>query len=519
VLPAVSASTTTAMTDVIRMVIPEVTLVGTACALFAMAATAAGRGATLLTMLAGVFLSAIFAAHFGPLESSLLGSDPASIYRLTIDPTGAASFIRWLSIATAGLLSLLVFRDVVERHAGEFYGCLAVAAAGVSLVGRAHDLVVLYLALEMISIPTYILLYLPARSKAGQEAALKYFLLSILSSAILLFGFSYLYGATGTTNLTAIKDILTGANTQSVSIVTLFGIILTLVGVAFRLAAVPFHFYAPDVYQSGPTGVVGMLAVWPKIAGMTALVKLLGLADANPAKQPFDTTTIIPYAIVVLASVSMTFGNLVALLQTNLKRIMAYSGIAHAGYLLTALAATGSGGSAGIESIYFYLAAYAFMTLGFFAVIRAIDSPERPVESIDDLAGLAAEKPMLAAALAVSLLGMIGIPLTAGFVGKLNIFVAALTAPADTPMGQGFRILAAVMAVNAAIGAVYYLRILTTIYFRTALRPFQSACELAGTAAVICSGISLAMGIYPKPVVDAARIAAYVVPSAKITAK
>jgi NADH-quinone oxidoreductase subunit N len=509
VFATVSVNTTAVMSDVVRMVIPEVALVGTACALFAFAASGVGRGAAMLTSLAGLFLAGLLAANYGPLEAALLGNDSMAAYHAVILPTGPATFVRWLAILASAALVLIGFRDATDRHAGEYYGCLVTVAAGISLVGRANDLVSLYLAFELISIPTYILLYLPAATKAGQESALKYFLLSLLSSAVLLFGFSYLYGAAGTTNLAAIAEIFAKANAAGVSPLALIGIVLSLAGVAFRIAAVPFHFYAPDVYQAGPTGVIAMLAVVPKVAGLTALVRLLGLADATPGVQPFDATTVVPYAVTVLAAVSMTFGNLVALMQSNLKRLMAYSGIAHAGYLLTAVAAAGAG-KGGIDAVYVYLAAYAAMTLGFFAVLRAVDSAERPVETVDDLAGLAGDKPMLAVAMAVSLLAMIGIPLTLGFAGKLGIFIAALTAPADTPMGNGFRVLALVMAVNAAIGAVYYLRILTTAFFRTPLRPFAPACEMAGFAAVACAVVSLAFGVYPKPIADAARNAAFV---------
>lgn len=504
----ISSPAADVMAAAIRLVVPEVALAGAACVLFVMAAFSVKRATAFLATILGIGLAMVLANSYGPQESALVGSDRSSLYFSTIDPLGPALYIRWLALIGAAVLASLVFVETSDRTAGEYYGSFLVLVTGVSLVGRANDLISLYLALEMISIPTYVLLYLPsisspaASGRSMPESAVKYFFLSILSSAIMLFGFGYLYGATGTTNLAAISEFLTRANSESFSPLALIGIVLAIAGVGFRIAAVPFHFYAPDVYQAGPTGVVAILAVVPKWAGFAALIRLLGMADPDLASQPFDAKSVIPFVLWVLAAVSMTFGNVLALLQDNLKRIMAYSGIAHAGYLLIGLSAAGTGRS-GIDAILFYLAAYGLMTAGFFAVLAAVHRPERPVETVDDLAGLAVDRPVAAACVAIALLSMIGIPLTAGFPGKLQLFLSAYLAPTDTPMGFGLRTLAFVAAVNAAIGAVYYLRILGAIYLRTPLVPFvKDVGRPALVAAMACAVGTLAFGIYPKPLSD-----------------
>jgi NADH-quinone oxidoreductase subunit N len=501
----ISSPAVDVMAAAIRLVVPEVALVGAACVLFLFAAFSVKRITAFVVTLLGIGLAMLLANGYGPQEAAIFGSDRSSLFFSTIDPLGSAMYFRWLTLIGAAVLAFLVYGETSDRTAGEYYGCFLVLMAGVSLVGRANDLITLYLALEMISIPTYVLLYLPSISSSAAtgrsmpESAVKYFFLSILSSAILLFGFGYLYGAAGSTNLAAISEFLTQANRESFSPLAIIGIVLAIAGIGFRIAAVPFHFYAPDVYQAGPTGVVAILAVVPKWAGFAALIRLLGMADLDLASQPFDANSVIPFVLWVLAAVSMTFGNVLALLQDNLKRIMAYSGIAHAGYLLIGLSAAGSGRS-GIDAMLFYLAAYGLMTAGFFAVVLAVHRSERPVETVDDLAGLAVDRPVAAACLGIALLSMIGIPLTAGFPGKLQLFLSAYLAPTDTPMGFGLRTLAFVAAVNAAIGAVYYLRILGAVYLRTPLVPFvKDVGRPALIAALACAIGTLAFGIYPKP--------------------
>jgi NADH-quinone oxidoreductase subunit N len=507
------------LTAAYQMVVPETVLVGAACVLFLAGlvaprrAVAAGLG--LLGLAGAMLAAALIAPHelstfWAPTEGTAY--DPRAI--APFDPTGAAAFVRWTALA-AGVVFLLLGRsETRDDTACDYTACLLVLTAGTSLVGRANDLVSLFLALEMVSIPTYVLLYLPVRTRAAQEAAAKYFLLSVLSSAVLLFGFSYLYGLAGSTNLGAVKDALVAAHKASVSPMALVGVVMAVAGLGFRIAAVPFHFYAPDVYEGGPTGVVAQLSFVPKVAGFVALARVLGLLTPPAAELPFDAIhTLIPLTLWVLAVVTMTVGNILALLQDNLKRLLAYSGIAHGGYMLIGLVAASAlpeaKGAApaqtGVDALLFYLIAYGLMTVGIFAVLIHLTTS---VDTVDDLAGLGQTHPATALVTTVFLLSLIGLPLTAGFLGKFLLFVAAFDAPTDGPMGNMSRILAAAAAVNAAVGAVYYLRIIGVMYLRSPLRPGEPARPSAAfVAALACAAATVVLGVYPKPLADAAKAA------------
>ncbi len=511
------------LTTAYRLVLPETLLVGVACVLFLAAVIYPKRWLAIALGLLGLTAAGLVAAAFGPTEIALFngsveGTSHAARSVAPFDPTGVAVFVRWLSLGAASLFLVLAYNETRDDTAAEYVACVLVVTAGVSLVARANDLISLFLALEMISIPTYVLLYLPAKSKAGQEAAAKYFLLSILSSAVLLFGFSYLYGLTGSTNLGAVVDALAEAHKHDVSPMALVAIVLVIAGLGFRIAAVPFHFYAPDVYEGGPAGVVAQLAVVPKIAGLIALARILGMLDPLSNRLPFDAVhTLIPLTLWVIAVITMTFGNVMALLQDNLKRLLAYSGIAHGGYMLIGLVVASAVPDtkssyivqSGVDSILFYLVAYTLMTVGAFAVIQRVGgSTGDGSVTLDDLAGLGQTRPATALAMTVFLLSLIGLPLTAGFMGKFLLFLGALETPAVGPMGNMYRILVVVAAINAAIGAVYYLRAIGMMYLRTPMKaPEPSKTGPAFVAAAICAVGTIVLGVYPKPVADAARAA------------
>jgi NADH-quinone oxidoreductase subunit N len=509
------------LTGAFGLLVPEAVLVAVACVLFAFGLFVAKRLPAVALALAGVAGAAVAALLLGGYEIASFWQpvegtpyDPRSV--APYDPTGPAAFIRWLSLAAAAVFLLLSWPEMRNDNAAEYSAFTLIIAAGASLVGRANDLVALFLALELVSIPTYVLLYLPVRTRAGQEAAVKYFLLSVLSSAVLLFGFSYLYGLTGTTNLGAMVATLSTAHQQSVSTPALIAAVMVIAGLGFRITAVPFHFYAPDVYEGGPTGVVAQLSIIPKVVGFIALARLLGLLAPPVDRLPFDAVhTLVPLTLWVIAVVTMTFGNVLALLQINLKRLLAYSGIAHGGYmligLLVALSLPESPGrepsQTGMDALLFYLVAYGLMTVGTFAVILYLSTADRPAETVDDLAGLGQTHPVTAASLAVMLFSLIGLPLTAGFVGKFLLFMAAFDAPTSGSMRNMYRILAVIAAVNAAIAAVYYLRVVGVMYLRSPLRPVES--RLSGrpalSAAILCAVITVILGVYPKPLAEAAR--------------
>jgi NADH-quinone oxidoreductase subunit N len=433
---------------------------------------------------------------------------------------------RMIAIIGGIVLVLASWNDVSDRLAPEYHACLLVIVAGLGLTGATNDLITLFLALELISIPTYILLYLQKTDRPAQEAAAKYFLLSVFSSGLLLFGFSYLYGVSGTTNIPAILDALRGKPT---GMLTLVAVVMVVAGLGFKITAVPFHFYAPDVYQGASTTAAALLAFVPKVAGFVALLRVLGFISVEEFTSPGLTLGLFlpSFLFGILATITMCLGNVMALLQDNLKRILAYSSVAHAGYMLIGLAAApglslvaGKQVTSGSEAILFYLVAYGSMTLGAFAVITYLSTPERPVETIDDLAGLGSSHPGVAALMALFLFSLIGMPATAGFIGKFLLFFSAMGLPADTSaqlpeLGKvqeyatRLRYLALIGAINAAAAGWYYLRIVAAMYLRTPLKPLAAPASWPGLAAVcICAALTLGLGVYPKPLVEAARAAA-----------
>jgi NADH-quinone oxidoreductase subunit N len=498
---------------VFRLAAPEIALVGTACAAFLFGCVWNRRWLWFVVSLLGVILAMVLA---GVLDQPV----PPAVAAAPLAPDAAAGFVRWVALISLAVLLFVAWGEVDRTNAAEYYGCLLVAGAGASLAGRANDLVTLFLALELLSIPTYVLLYLPARTRLNQEAAAKYFLLSVMSSGVLLFGFSYLYGLTGSTNLAAVADAITKARPAgeplAVNPMALLAAVMVVAAVGFRVTAVPFHFYAPDVYEGGPAGVVAQLAFFPKLAGFAALARVFGLVGADPRHLPFDPNTQIPLLLWVLAILTMTLGNVLALLQDNVRRMLAYSSVAHAGYMLMGVVvasaipdAKAAPGVGGIDALLVYLVAYGMMTVGAFAVVLYLGTPERPVEAVEDLAGLGQSHPVSAAAMAVFLLSLIGMPLTAGFAGKLMLVVGAFFAPTETPMRHLYQGLAVVAAVNAAIGAYYYLRVLGVMYLRTPLRPAtRSRAVPTLLAAVALAGATVFFGVYPEPIAKAARKAA-----------
>jgi NADH-quinone oxidoreductase subunit N len=395
----------------------------------------------------------------------------------------------------------------------------------------ANELITLFLALELVSIPTYVLLYLPRVDRVAQEAAMKYFLLSIFSSALLLFGFSYLYGLGGTTNLPGLTAALERAKGGGVMPgVALVALVMVVAGLGFRITAVPFHFYAPDVYQGTTTGAAALLAFVPKVSGFAALVRVLGfvvpglaaegggvaLDSRPPVIQPLGDQ--IPVLLWIVSAVTMSLGNLLALLQDNVKRLLAYSSVAHAGYMLIGLAVAPklvgdtTAPVGGVEAVLFYLVAYGAMTIGAFAVLSSLSTKERPAETVDDLAGLGRTHPGLALVMVLFLFSLIGLPLTAGFAGKLFLFLGALglpNRPGDPQMAeqhQLFTTLAVIAAINAAIGGWYYLRIAAVMYLREPLEPLPKPRSVPLRLAVLtCAVLTLGLGVYPEPLLRAVR--------------
>jgi NADH-quinone oxidoreductase subunit N len=496
--------------QVFRLALPEAILVGVACLLFVVSTlrTVNRNVAGALALLGLGFAAAV---HFtSPAPEGLI----RTVAPLWPDPL--ATFVRLTSLGTGALLVLFSWHECDDSRSAASHACLLIATAGFSLVGAANDLIVLFLSLELISIPTYVMLYLPrANDPHAQEAAVKYFMLSVLSSALTLFGFSYLYGTAGTTNIAALMQLLPRFAVGESSISLLIASVLVAAGLGFRVTAFPFHFYAPDVYQGGPTGTVTFLAFVPKVAGFVAILRLFNyVGDAEPVAGDFVKR--IMMLLWLLAAVTMTAGNVMGLLQTNLRRMLAYSSVANAGYMLIGVAVipaqayragTEPSPANGGEALLFYLIAYGAMTIGAFAILAYLDSPSRRIETIDDIAGLRETHPTSTLLMGIFLLSLIGLPLTAGFVGKFLLFFGALNAPADTPMGDLYRVLAVIGALNAAIAAYYYLRVLNAIFLRSSLAAPTPVVRYSPLilVALICALITIGFGIYPEPLQVACR--------------
>ncbi len=545
-----------ALFDVFKRIVPEIVLLVGACVLFLGSAARPGRRlwatvALLILAAAGATL-ALTAAPHRTLETRQFHLEEmphltdaqrlerdkkqrevdAAVYAAPLLHTRLSLFVRWVAILGAAVLVLVGWEEATDRYAGEYHACLLLIAAGVALTGAANELVLLFLALELISIPTYVLLYLPRQDDAAQEAAMKYFLLSVFSSGLLLFGFSYLYGLAGTTNLAAISQAVAVSGAEEVAQlpgIALVALVLVVAGLGFKVTAVPFHFYAPDVYQGTSFGGAALLAFVPKVAGFVALVLVLDLPVGRESLlSVLALGGKVSILLWILAAVTMTLGNVLALWQNNLKRLLAYSSVAHAGYMLMGLAVasapvghslreTAAAGPGGVESVLFYLVAYGAMTIGAFAVLSCLQTPQRPVETVDDVAGLSRSHPGLALLLTLFLFSLIGIPLTAGFAGKYLLFFGAMGVPYELTgvpeslrpqlqLAYLFRVLALIAAVNAAVGGWYYLRIVAVMYLRNAVRPLPpvSAWPLR-VAVAVCAVLTLAVGVYPNPLWQAAR--------------
>jgi len=482
---------------------PEAALLAGACILFLGGTSRSDRH--MWSVLAIVAL--IVAIALTPFNKSIVLAHN-TIYSTPSIFDGLTELVRYVAFGGGILLVLLNWNDVPHRQAADHHACLLLISAGVSITASANDLITLFLALELISIPTYILLYLPRHDEASQEAAMKYFMLSVFSSALLLFGFSYLYGLVGTTNIAALLHTVNGvADPRELPAIAHLALIMVVAGIGFRITAVPFHFYAPDVYQGASAGGAALLAFVPKVAGFVALIRVLGFvmpADISPRDGWLGVglSDQVPILFWFLAVITMFLGNVLALWQENLKRLLAYSSVAHAGYMLIALSVapylTGDSGPNAIEALLYYLVAYGAMTIGAFGVISYLDTKERPVQTVDDLAGLSRSHPGIALLMVVFLFSLIGVPLTAGFTGKLLIFFGAMAVPTAPEHAWLFRVLALLGAINAAIGAWYYLRIIAAMYLRGTLRPIPARASLSGLATLwLCALLTVGLSVPP----------------------
>lgn len=349
--------------------------------------------------------------------------------------------------------------DPLRVIRGEYYAFFLLSIMGVMLICNAPDLIWLFLALELSSLPTYVMVALSRSSRRAGESAIKYFFLGAMSAGLFLYGFALLYGATGTLSFLEMRDVLVelSASEAGLPTIAVVGMTLALLGIGFKIAAVPMHFYAPDVYQGAANHMTGFLSIVPKIAGMSAFIVLCGIFgwagrdQITAAGQQMvqeglpDPVSAMLWMVAVL---TMTLGNIGALLQTSIKRIAAYSGISHSGYMLIGIIA---GTEDGINAVLFYLTAYAVGSLALFGVLAGLSRAGQEVESLDDLAGLWRRRPRMAACLGLAAGSFVGLPPLLGFWGKLLLFIAGIQ--------SGHIVLVTIAAVNSAISAWYYLHI------------------------------------------------------------
>ena len=432
-------------------------------------------------------IAAFIAAIFGAIATNAV---PGSSFSNLLIVDGYATFFRVL-VLTIGILAVLIsYRYLAKEVAetSEYHALLLFSVAGQCLMVAANDLIMIFIGLEISSIATYILAGYLRNDKRNNEAALKYFLLGSFATGFLLYGVSIVYGITGTTKLDEIRTALSnpGLSLVAVSIAAA----LIIVGLGFKVSGAPFQMWAPDVYQGAPAPVSVFMATAPKAAAFAVFVRVFMTSFQQIATgwEPL---------IWISALLSMTIGNFAALTQTNLKRMLAYSSIAHAGYILVALAAKSELGTA---AVMFYLAAYALMNIGAFAVVIHIAGKGERHLRIDDLAGLAQKQPLTAALMTVFVLSFIGVPLTGGFFGKFYIFRAAVESDLIW--------LAVLGLLNSAVAAYYYLRLLVVMYMHEpgeavqALEPMSAGLDIALVLSAVGTFI---LGVLPGAVLNFAR--------------
>jgi NADH-quinone oxidoreductase subunit N len=465
-----------------RPLAPELILVGMALVLMLFDALYPRRHELSLVLLseAAIFAAAAWSLYLWRWTDN--PNNPTSVLGNMVLADKYAVFFRLVILAVAAL-GVLVSSHYLQRAGdarGEFYPLLLFATAGMTLIVSAADLFLVFLALEILSLSLYLLTGFSFRRLASAEASMKYFLIGAFSSAFFLYGIAFVYGATGTTNLSRIAGALSGELQQG-STLALIGAGLLIVGFGFKVSAVPFQMWTPDAYQGAPTSVTAFMAAGTKVAAFAAFVRVFQTALAP---LTWDWRPL----VWALAAVTMVVGSVVAIAQRDIKRMLAYSSIAQAGFILVGLTA---GTQHGIQSVMFYLVAYPVMVIGAFAVVMLVSVRGERHTSLASYSGLARRSPFLAAMLALFLLSLAGIPPTVGFVAKVGVFSAAIQA------GSWPLVVIAVLA--SVVAAFFYLRVIVLMYMRDPqpeddqLRP----APVAGVAVVVPAVLTVLLGVLP----------------------
>jgi NADH-quinone oxidoreductase subunit N len=494
--------------------LPELVLTVAACAvlLVAQAARESVRRVTPWVTLVGIVVAIVVLKG-----GQFWGTPPAEITisgGLAFD--NLAGFVRISALILGVLIVLVSWVQPADAERGEFFSMMLFSLTGLMLVGPATDLIVLFLALELVSVPTYIMVTLSRASPRALEGGTKYFYLGALAAAITAFGFSYLYGVTGSATLDAvavdrIADALKDPGSPAHALATI-GLLVSVVGLLFKIAAVPLHFYIADVYQGAASPVAGLLGFVPKLAGLVAIFKIIGLTG-------WETTDgALFWVLWLVAALSMTIGNVLALRQTNIKRLLAYSGIAHSGYMLVGVLAGPIMVGQRVESIMgdgtaavlYYAVIYGIANLGAFALLGLLRVRGRPCETLRDVAGLLRYYPSVALLMALAMFTLMGLPPTPGFWGKLSLFGSALAAADQAPAAHQSWIIALVIiaVLNTALAAAYYLRVIAAVLLYESDQPAEpSAREAPMMGALLCGFLLLVFAFYPNELMRLGRAA------------
>jgi NADH-quinone oxidoreductase subunit N len=454
--------------------------------------------------------------------AALLGAALASIWLWTawtgprtafngmilLDELRLSFTLIFVIVSILTVLIAAVWIDIEHLPAGEFHALLLFATCGMMLMASAGDLVIVFLGLEILSIATYVLAGFRRTDVRSNESSLKYFILGSFASAFLLYGIALIYGATATETLPGTTNIATIAGRLNQSLyppLLLAGLAMLLVGFGFKIATAPFHVWTPDVYEGAPTPVTAFMAAGPKAAGFASFMRVFlfgfSIATAAVSTAGYAHKSWLG-ALAVMAALTMSIGNVVAIVQNNVKRMLAYSSIAHAGYALVGFVAAGAATdpeerSAALTSVAFYLLAYAIMNMGAFAVVTLIARGNDRDNQVEDYHGLGFLSPVLAFSLSLFLLSLLGMPLTAGFMGKLMVFSSA--------MRQGYIWLVVIGVLNSAVSAYYYLRLIIVMFFRERTTPWDAPLVPASLALALVITIAgvLYLGLFPGRVISA----------------
>ena len=470
-------------------VLPEIIIAAAACILLMVDLVTPKNRKNLIGYLAIAFIivAGFYTYNLLGVKNTVMGD------MYWVDGYGAFfKFILYIATIFTIMLSLNYINVEKMESKGEYYTLMLFSLCGMMIMASGADLLTIYLGIELMALPIYVLVGYLRDDKKSNEAAMKYIILGALSSGILLYGVSLIYGVTGTTNLVGISTALTGSDSVNMP-VFLLGVVLLTSGLCFKLAGFPFHIWAPDAYEGAPTSITAFMTVGAKAAGFAAAMRIF-IEALMPAYNDW-------YLILtVVAVLSMGYGNIVAIMQTNIKRMLAYSSIGHAGYALLGIIA---GSGEGTAAVLFYMLVYAFMNMGVFGVIILMRKGTVTGDNINHYRGLAKKHRLLALVMLIFLFSLAGIPPTAGFMGKFFIFM--------TLINKGMITLAVYALLTSAIAAFFYIRIVMLMYMKEPegefdLSPSRAIYYVLGIAVIVV----MVLGIYPGPIITLAQKAALI---------